>query len=360
VDRDTVDVYEARASEWAAKRPPKFRDAARAFASEVPSGAARVDVGCGHGAYLPDLGSPAIAFDAARAMLELARDAAPGAWPVQGDLEALPFRTGSLGGAWARASYLHVPRVRLPLALAQLQRACALGAPVTLLFSRGDVAWGELAMDQFAGRRFGQWEPDALADVVVGAGFELVGLDADDEWITVRAERGRLLPDTVGPGMRLLVCGLNPSLYTADAGVGYARPGNRFWPAALGAGLVTRDRDPLAALTDHGIGMTNLVLRATPRADEISREEYRAGAARVERLVRWLEPGALCVVGITGWRHAVDRKAHVGEQADRFGGRPVYVMPNTSGLNAHAKPADYERHLRAALELADTGTARAG
>jgi TDG/mug DNA glycosylase family protein len=68
----------------------------------------------------------------------------------------------------------------------------------------------------------------------------------------------------------------------------------------------------------------------------------------------------LCVVGVTGWRHAVDRKAELGEQPARFGGRPVYVMPNTSGLNAHAKPADYERHLRAARDLASRRGAPAG
>jgi TDG/mug DNA glycosylase family protein len=360
MDRDTVRVYETRGAEWASRRRGVFRAEAAALGRRVPPDAVRIDVGCGHGVYLTDLGAPVVAFDAARVMLELARAAAPAAWVVQGDLEALPFRPGAFGAAWARASYVHVPRDRLPLALAQLQRASAPGAPVTLVLHRGDVAWGELPADDFAGRRFGQWEPDALADVVVGAGFELDGLDAGDQWITVTARRGRLLPDTVGPGMRLLVCGLNPSLYTADAGVGYARPGNRFWPAALASGLVSRDRDPLAALADHGVGMTNLVLRATPRADQITPAEYRAGAARVERLVRWLRPGALCVVGVTGWRHAVDRKAELGEQPARFGGRPVYVMPNTSGLNAHAKPADYERHLRAAWDLACRRGAPAG
>ena len=62
----------------------------------------------------------------------------------------------------------------------------------------------------------------------------------------MQATRARSLPDTVGPGMRLLVCGLNPSVYSADAGIGFARPGNRFWPAAIAAGIVTVDRDPRA------------------------------------------------------------------------------------------------------------------
>lgn len=352
MDRATVELYEVNAAEWAARRPPRFRAEAQELGAAVRSGIPRLDVGCGPGSHARDLGEPVIALDAAFTMLALARERAPQAWLVQSDLERLPFRRGSLGGAWARASYLHVARARLPLALRELQCSLGLAAPVSLVLKRGDYEGSALPDDDFGGRFFACWQPRPLTEVVEGAGFEIDRVDTDDEWIRVRARRGRMLPDTVAEGMRVLVVGLNPSLYTADAGVGYARPGNRFWPAALAAGLVTRDRDQLAALVDHGIGMTNLVLRATARADELSREEYASGARRVERLVRWLEPAAVCIVGITGWRAAVDRKAKVGDQPERFGGRPVYVMPNTSGLNAHAQLADFVAHLRAAAALA--------
>jgi double-stranded uracil-DNA glycosylase len=352
VDQPTVSVYEARAAEWAAKRTARFLDDALALASRIAPGAVRADLGCGPGSYLSALGEPVVALDAAGAMLDLAGAAAPNALRVRADLEALPLRSGSLGGAWARASYLHVPRTRLPLALRELHGSCALDAPVVLTVKRGDAELERLPSDDFEGRRFAQWEPGALTDVVYGAGFEVDEVRSDDEWITVGARRGRLLPDTVAPRMRILIAGLNPSLYTADAGVGYARPGNRFWPAALASGLLTRDHDPVSALRDHRVGMTNLVLRATPRADQISATEYRAGTARVGRLVEWLQPGVLCVVGITGWRIAVDKKAKMGLQPEPLGGRPVYVMPNPSGLNAHSKPADYVRHFRAVMALA--------
>jgi TDG/mug DNA glycosylase family protein len=144
------------------------------------------------------------------------------------------------------------------------------------------------------------------------------------------------------------VVGLNPSVHTADAGYGYAGPGNRFWPAALASGLVTRARDPFHALRVDGVGMTNLVRRVTPRADELTRDEYRAGGERLARLAKWLAPAAICFVGITGYRAAVDRRAALGWQPGGFAGVPAYVMPNTSGLNAHAKPADFVAHLRAA------------
>jgi TDG/mug DNA glycosylase family protein len=154
--------------------------------------------------------------------------------------------------------------------------------------------------------------------------------------------------------MRLLVCGLNPSIHAADAGVGFVTPGNRFWPAAIAAGLVTRDRDPRHALEAHGIGMTDLVARATVRADELAAEEYRAGLARLDRLCRRWQPGAVCMVGLAGWRAAVDRKAIAGPQERRLGGRPVYVMPSTSGLNAATGLDALTDHLRAALLLGGT------
>jgi double-stranded uracil-DNA glycosylase len=99
------------------------------------------------------------------------------------------------------------------------------------------------------------------------------------------------------------------------------------------------------------VGMTDLVKRATTGARELSVAEYRDGAARVERLVRWLRPGAVCFVGLTGWRAAVDPDAQAGEQPNGFGGVPVYVMPSTSGANAHARPDELAAHLRAAAGL---------
>jgi TDG/mug DNA glycosylase family protein len=354
VDRRTVGVYEARAAEWRDRRAARFVERAAALATEVPAGAPRVDVGCGAGQHLAHLGRPVVALDAAFAMLELARQLGPDAWCVQADLEALPFRRDGLAGAWARASYLHVPRVRLPWALADLHRALTVGAPIHLTM-RGGHGEGPMAGDDFPGRFFADWKPDALAAVVVGAGFnvqELSQQTEDREWLHVRARRARTLPDFVGPDLRILVVGLNPSEYAADAGVGFARPGNRFWPAALAAGVATRDRDPGHALRAHGMGMTDLVKRATPGAAALRPGEYQEGARRVEGLVRWLRPGVVCFVGLAGFRAAVDAAAQPGVQPPGFGGVPAYVMPNTSGANAHASLDDFVGHLHAVRRLA--------
>ena len=99
--------------------------------------------------------------------------------------------------------------------------------------------------------------------------------------------------------------------------------------------------------------MTDLVKRATVAAAELTADEYRAGLARIERLVRWLRPGALCVVGLAGWRAAADRRARPGVQPGGLGGVPVYVMPSTSGLHARSSLGELTDHLRAAARLAD-------
>jgi TDG/mug DNA glycosylase family protein len=352
MDDRTVAIYEAGAAEWAATRPPKLRESAQEFGAAIAPGVVRVDLGSGPGSYTGDIGTPVIALDAAYAMVTMARDTVPAAWCIQADLENLPFRTGALGGAWARASYLHVPQRLLPLALAQLHRACALDAPIAISMKRGEYEGRELPNDDFPGRFFACWEPEPLAEVVEGAGFTLTSRAATDEWTHLHGTRARTLPDYVAPDLRILVCGLNPSLPAADAGFGFAGPSNRFWPAALAAGLVTRDRDPRAAVRNDGVGMTDLVKRATVAAGELRPAEYRAGAARVERIVRWLEPAVVCFVGLAGYRVAVDRGAQPGVQERSFGGATTYVMPSTSGLNTRTSLSELTDHLRAAVALA--------
>ena len=134
------------------------------------------------------------------------------------------------------------------------------------------------------------------------------------------------------------MCGLNPRLRAADAGVGFVTPGNRFWPAALAAGLVTATAIPSTRCAAHGIGMTDLVKRATARADELTRDEYRDGLARVERLVALAPTAARCAS--SGWPAGAPRstgRRDPGGSPTAFGGRPAYVMPSTSGLNARAR-----------------------
>jgi TDG/mug DNA glycosylase family protein len=244
---------------------------------------------------------------------------------------------------------VHLPAVDVPLALADLHRSLRVGAAVTLRLFLGDAEGHDVYQDDdFPGRYFSQWQPARLLDVVAGAGFSVDDVEQSADAIAISATRERTLPDYVAADMRLLLCGLNPSLYAADAGVGFVSKSNRFWPAVLGAGLLTRDRDPWHAVRHHRIGHTDLVKRASPSADEVRPEEYREGFARVERLAAWLEPVAVCFVGLSGYRVAVDKKATAGWQERTIGGRPAYVMPNPSGLNAHAPLPVLIEHFRAA------------
>ena len=164
--------------------------------------------------------------------------------------------------------------------------------------------------------------------------------------------RDATIPDLVGPGLRLLFVGLNPGLWTAATGTPFARPGNRFWPALVEAGILPRlpafagplDDADRAMIFDAGVGVTNLVARATARADELDRAELRAGAAALEDRVAALAPPAVAVVGLTAYRQGFDRRrALAGRQGETIGGVPTWVLPNPSGLNAHDTVASLAR-----------------
>jgi TDG/mug DNA glycosylase family protein len=155
-----------------------------------------------------------------------------------------------------------------------------------------------------------------------------------------------VLGPILGPALRVLFVGINPSLRSAEVGHHFARPGNRFWPTLHAAGftpqLLRPDED--AELPSYGVGVTNIAFRPTRAAAELSRDELRAGAGELDAVVRTHAPGLVAVVGLTAYRTAFDRpKAAMGLQADTIGGRPVWVLPNPSGLNAHYKPADFAR-----------------
>ena len=152
-----------------------------------------------------------------------------------------------------------------------------------------------------------------------------------------------VIPDLVGPGIRVLLVGINPSLYSGWTGRHFARPGNRLWRTLHEAGFTDRRLEPRdnQAILGAGLGITNLVARATARADELTPAEIRAGVEPLRRLVqrcrrRWGGPGHVAVLGVSAYRVAFDRpRARIGDQNETLGGAEVWVLPNPSGLNAH-------------------------
>ena len=152
------------------------------------------------------------------------------------------------------------------------------------------------------------------------------------------AARNKTIPDVTAPGLRVLFAGINPGLYSAATGYHFARPGNRFWPALYAAGFthgVLRPEEQFDLLA-LGLGITNVVARATARADELTADEIRAGGRVLTAKVARLGPRWLAVVGITVYRTAFSRPgAKTGQQEETLGGARVWVLPNPSGLNAH-------------------------
>ena len=160
------------------------------------------------------------------------------------------------------------------------------------------------------------------------------------------AARNKSIKDVVGPNLDVLFCGINPGLYTAATGHHFARPGNRFWPALFAAGFTPRLFHPSEQreLLKLGYGVTNFVNRATVAADELDNAELRAGRDRLERTVRRYKPRIVAVVGIGAYRAAFDRpRATLGLQEELLAGARLWVLPNTSGLNANHRPADFEK-----------------
>ncbi|MFJ8192819.1 G/U mismatch-specific DNA glycosylase [Streptomyces sp. NPDC096094] len=154
----------------------------------------------------------------------------------------------------------------------------------------------------------------------------------------LEAARDRLVPDVVADGLQVLFCGINPGLMTAVTGHHFARPGNRFWPVLHLSGFTPRLLEPSeqGELPSYGLGITNVVARASARADELTAEEYREGGRLLALKVARLRPRWLAVVGVTAYRAAFDdRKAQVGPQERTIGDTRVWVLPNPSGLNAH-------------------------
>jgi TDG/mug DNA glycosylase family protein len=176
------------------------------------------------------------------------------------------------------------------------------------------------------------------------------------------------LPDLLRPGLDLVFIGINPSLYSVAQGHYFARKTNRFWPALSRSVLSEKPRRALgvdrleprhdATLLAHGVGFTDVVKRATARADELSPTEYAAGAEVLAAKLEQFQPRMACFQGVMGYRPFARINAPtmprpiLGEQPIRLGRTRVFVIPSPSPANAHSSPAEqtewYDR-LAAAL-----------
>ena len=155
---------------------------------------------------------------------------------------------------------------------------------------------------------------------------------------TIRNAANKTLADVIAPDLQVLFCGINPGLYSAAVGHNFARPGNRFWPVLFRSGFTERLLLPSEEeeLLLFGCGITNIVNRATAAADELDKSELLAGAKELTAKVHLYKPRYLAVVGLGAYRTAFQSpKAEVGLQTETIAETRIWVLPNTSGLNAH-------------------------
>jgi double-stranded uracil-DNA glycosylase len=160
------------------------------------------------------------------------------------------------------------------------------------------------------------------------------------------AAQDAVVADVIAPELDALFCGINPGLYSGAVGHHFARPGNRFWKTLHAAGLTERVLSPFDEheLLAAGLGVTNLVARATATADELGPEELRQGARRLRRKVARYRPRWVAFLGLTAYRVAFGRaRASVGPQAQTLSSARVWLLPNPSGLNAHYQVPDLAR-----------------
>jgi TDG/mug DNA glycosylase family protein len=177
---------------------------------------------------------------------------------------------------------------------------------------------------------------------------------------SLESAAGRTIPDVVGPGLRVLFCGINPGLMSGARGQHFARPGNRFWKVLHAAGFT--DEVLTAAeqwrLLDVGVGITNLVRQASRSADTLTAEQLRQGARRLEAKAARLRPGFVAVLGMQAYRVAFGRPgALAGEQPGRLGPARLWVLPNPSGLQASYS---FERMVDLFRELAEAAAEGVG
>ena len=159
----------------------------------------------------------------------------------------------------------------------------------------------------------------------------------------VRAAEGARVPDVIARGLKVLFCGINPGLYSGAVGHHFARPGNRFWHALEGAGFTDEVLSPFEErkLLERGVGITNLVGRATARAEELSDAEMRGGLGALTVKAARYEPRYVAMLGITAFRTAFGRRdVSVGPQEETIAKSRLWLLPNPSGLNAHYQVDD--------------------
>jgi TDG/mug DNA glycosylase family protein len=144
------------------------------------------------------------------------------------------------------------------------------------------------------------------------------------------------VPDILGPGLRLVLVGINPGRASAAAGAHFANPRNDFWRLLHAGGLTPRELAPAeqGELLRYGIGVTNAALRTTSGSGDLRASDFEGSASRLERIARDLAPRVMGFVGKEAYRGAFGERPSLGRQERQLGDTILYVLPSTSPANA--------------------------
>ncbi len=153
------------------------------------------------------------------------------------------------------------------------------------------------------------------------------------------------VPDVLGPGVRVVFCGINPGRASAAAGAHFANPRNDFWRLLHSAGFTPRPFEPheqrdLLAL---GIGLTNAARRTTRGSGDLRRGDFAGSRERLEEIARRIRPEVIAFVGKAAYAGAFGGRAGHGLQERRLDDTALFVLPSTSPANA---AVSWEERLR--------------
>lgn len=166
----------------------------------------------------------------------------------------------------------------------------------------------------------------------------------------------RKLPDYLRPSLDLVLVGINPGVRSAEVGHHFAGIGNKFWSLLFESGLVPRrmSYEEDYRLPDHGIGITNIVARASRSSSDLRREDFERGRGSLLNKIRKYQPRAAAFVGVTVfrelWPAIASGRAPVeipcGPRPETIGRTALFVLPNPSGRNAHFTYEEMLHHWR--------------
>jgi SAM-dependent methyltransferase len=153
----TRSSYDALAEEYAKNisdeldHRPRERDLLKRFAQQCRKRGLVCDVGCGPGhvaRYMREFHPDVIGLDLSHKLLRQAQHRNPEAGFIQGDMLALPFASGKLGGIVAFYSIIHLDPEQVDQALAEMRRVLKPEGQILLGFHVGtnivhvDELWG--------------------------------------------------------------------------------------------------------------------------------------------------------------------------------------------------------------------------